>query len=361
MALAEDVKVLGINDFYVTDGYDDFFELSRKHKIYPLFNIEAIALLRGLQNKGVRINDPANPGRVYICGKGLNYPVELSSKSKKTLENVKAQSQRQIVEMIDKLNVWLREIDMNFVISYDKVRSRFARHLVRERHIAQALRAVIFERYDSDEERGEVLQKLYGGIPSGVDVNDAAALENELRNNMLKAGKKAFVPEDKKTFMPITKIREIIIDAGGIPCYPVLLDDSSGKLTEFESDWEQLYQSLINLGIYCIELIPHRNSLEIMEPFVKYFYEKDFLITFGTEHNTPGLTPLTPCCSGNTPLTDFLNQVNYEGACMIAAHQHLCKKGENGYTGGKDKTTAERNTSLKQLGNTLISEIIIGG
>ena len=345
MAVNENIRVLGINDFYVTDGYDEFAALARRNKVFPLFNIEAIALSKELQERGVRVNDPANPGRTYICGKGLNYPSTLRG----MLDDVKTESQRQIVEMLEKLNAWLKETGIDLTFSYEEIRSRFARQLVRERHIAQALRIAVFEHYPDDGQRKNILQKMYGGTSASVDIHHAAALENELRNNLLKAGKKAFVPEDEKAFPTIEQLCGIIIRAGGIPCYPVLLDDAAGKITEFEADREQLCQNLMNLNIHCIELIPQRNRLEIMEPFVRYFHEKGFTVTFGTEHNAPGLIPLTPRCSGNIPLTDFLQQVNYEGACAIAAHQYLQAQGLNDEN-GKEPTAAE----LADLGDKVI-------
>jgi hypothetical protein len=253
----------------------------------------------------------------------------------------------------------VKETGLDFVFEYETIRSRFARRLVRERHIAQALRVAVFERYADTEQRRDVLQKLYGGGASCVDINDNAALENELRNNLLKAGKKAFVPEDEKSFLSIEQVRRIILDAGGIPCYPVLLDDAAGKITEFEADRERLYKSLVNWGIHCIELIPQRNKLEIMEPFVRYFYEKDFVVTFGTEHNAPGLLPLTPHCSGNTPLTDFLLQVGYEGACVIAAHQYLHDHEEEGYVDKNGNVQLKRQSYLKKSGNTVIRDFAI--
>ena len=356
MAVKEDIKVLGINDFYVTDGYEEFSKLARRHKIFPLFNFEAIALSKSMQNKGIRVNDPNNPGRAYICGKGFNYPTTLNGKSNETLKRIEAESQRQIVEMIYKLNGWLREINTDLVFSYDNVRHNYARRLVRERHIAQAVRVSVFEHYHDNEQRKEILQKIYDDKPVGVDINDVAALENEIRNNLLKAGKKAFVPEDEKAFLSIEQTLEIIISAGGIPCYPVLLDDAAGNFTEFEADMEHLRQSLINLRIYCIELIPQRNRLEIMEPFVRYFYENGFAVTLGTEHNAPGLFPLTPCCSGKVPLTDFLRQVNYEGACIIAANQHLHNKGEQGYINDKGNAQTNKRREMTELGDTVIRE-----
>jgi len=351
MAVNEGIKVLGINDFYVTDGYDEFAALARKNHIFPLFNIEAIALSKELQDQGIRVNDPGNPGRTYICGKGLNYPSKIQGKCREMLESVKAESQRQMVEMLEKLNAWLKETGVDLIFTYDEVRRRFARQLVRERHIAQALRTAIFEHYPDDAQRKNALQKMYGGTAVGVDIHHTAALENELRNNLLKAGKKAFVPEDEKAFLSIEQVCEIIHHAGGIPCYPVLLDDAAGKITEYEANREKLYQNLIDVNIHCIELIPQRNRLEIMEPFVRFFYEKGFVVTFGTEHNAPGLIPLTPCCSGNTPLTHFLRQVNYEGACVIAAHQYLQAQGNNNEK-GKD-LLAWRNEMTK-LGDTVI-------
>ena len=359
MAEQEDIRILGINDFYETDGYEEFSNFAARKKIFPLFNFEAIALSKSMQSSGIRVNDPANPGRTYLCGKGLDYPSNIEGSNFEALEMVKSESQRQIIEMIAKLNRWLAEISLDLVFSYEEVRSRFARKLVRERHIAQALRVAIFEKYHDESIRKNILQKIYGGTTVSVDINDAAAVENEIRNNMLKAGKKAFVPEDDRAFLSIEQICAIIIEAGGIPCYPVLLDDAAGKFTDFEADKERLYKSLTELDIYCIELIPQRNKLEILEPFVRFFHERGFNITFGTEHNTPGLLPLTPFCSGNVPLTDFLMQVNYQGACLIAAHQYLRKQGKQGYIDANGKASIEKQNDMIQLGDKVIRDTIL--
>ena len=51
MAIEEKIAVLGINDFYVTDGYNAFHNGCLKNKIFPLFNIEFIGLLKEEQKK----------------------------------------------------------------------------------------------------------------------------------------------------------------------------------------------------------------------------------------------------------------------------------------------------------------------
>ena len=86
LAKAEGVSVLGINDFYTTDGYDEFAELAQKNQIFPLFNIEFMALQNDLQEAGIRVNDPNNPGRTYFSGKGLRQPSAMSNDSFKKLK-----------------------------------------------------------------------------------------------------------------------------------------------------------------------------------------------------------------------------------------------------------------------------------
>ena len=43
-AMKENVSVVGINDFYSTDGYPEWYEGARTRRLYPLFNIEFIGL-----------------------------------------------------------------------------------------------------------------------------------------------------------------------------------------------------------------------------------------------------------------------------------------------------------------------------
>ena len=101
MADSEDVKILGINDFYVTEGYGEFIEKCRRHKIFPLLNIELIGISREDQQSGIRVNDPGNPGRIYISGKGLAYPSILPVNQQEKLDRIVMESNKQVEKMID--------------------------------------------------------------------------------------------------------------------------------------------------------------------------------------------------------------------------------------------------------------------
>jgi hypothetical protein len=354
MAGREGLNVLGINDFYVTDGYEAFHDGCVKNRIFPLFNIEFIGLMKDEQKSGIRINDPNNPGRIYFCGKGLDHPFHLSSQNLQRLLEVKEETQKQLRAMLDKLNSLIIKNYPLLKLDFDIIKSKYARELVRERHIARALRELAIDHFSSLQERVDFVESLYGGKKTRTGFENSAALENEIRSNILKSGGTAFVEEDENSFLTIASLNDIITDAGGIPCYPVLLDDSSGKYTEFEADAEKLHASLSTIGVGCIELIPGRNDHDILEEFVRFFDEKGYIITFGTEHNTPEMIPLTVTARGNRQLSPFLKQTAVKGVCVIAAHQYLRAHGEDGFIYRKGKPHSSDKGYFEKLGSSVI-------
>jgi hypothetical protein len=139
-----------------------------------------------------------------------------------------------------------------------------------------------------------------------------------------------------------------------MPCYPVLLDDPSGKYTEFENDKEKLHKALSARKIGCIELIPGRNNLDKLRDFVKFFNERNYLITFGTEHNTPEMIPLTVSARGSETLDNELKQIAWESVCVIAAHQYLRAQGMQGYVLDDGSPSFDQKKELTFLGKLVI-------
>ncbi len=354
MARDEKITVLGINDFFVTDGYKAFYTGSLQNRIFPLFNIEFIGLLKEEQKKGIRINDPNNPGRIYFTGKGLDYPFNPGFLQKRKLKSVIRESQNQMKTMISKLNDIIEPVNPSIILSYEKIKREYAHDLVRERHLAKALRCISAEKYPDPQDRILFLEKIYGGKKSKAGIENPSILENEIRSNLLKSGGTAFVEENESSFLELGTIIRIILKAGGIPCYPVLLDDPSGKYTEFEGDPEKLHNSLQNLKIGCIELIPGRNNLTNLSNFVRFFNERNYLITFGTEHNTPENIPLSVTARGSEALDDELKRIAWEGVCVIAAHQYLRAQGMQGYVLPEGTPSFDQKKELSFLGKLVI-------
>ena len=354
MARHEGISVLGINDFYTTDGYEEFAEMAMRFNIFPLFNIEFIGLQKDLQEAGIRVNDPNNPGRTYFSGKGLRYPVKMSENSSKKIKTLQEESNRQTYQMVEKLNAFFAENQINLHFDTAELQQKLAKNLFRERHIAQAIRLTIFEEESTADGRKRLFEKLFSGKVLKAPLGRAASIENEIRSNLLKAGGTAFVPEDPKAFLSLEEVLGIITDAGGIPCYPVLLDDANGNFTDYEADKEKLLKELVKNDVYCIELIPGRNDYEILKDFVSFFHQNGFVITFGTEHNTPQLDPLKVSCRGGVPLDNELMEINYEGAAIIAAHQYLLSRDMAGYLDGRKAKIAEKEKFV-ELGKAVIA------
>src|SRR5690606_41088026 len=71
LAASEGIAALGVSNYYDFTVYGQFAELARQRRIFPLFGLEIIAMQDYLREANVRVNDPGNPGKTYLCGKGI--------------------------------------------------------------------------------------------------------------------------------------------------------------------------------------------------------------------------------------------------------------------------------------------------
>lgn len=358
-AVAEEVKVVGVNDFYTTEGYEEWAEGCKKRNLVPLFNIEFISLNEEDQKAGLRVNDPGNPGRTYLSGKGLSYPFKLEEPFASQLAGVRNEANLQVEAMCVKLNEILKEKNAGFTLDIDWIKDNLTKGSIRERHLAKALRLKVYEHCANDETSiAKLFQELFGGKELKSKTEDFAGVENEIRGNLLKAGGAAFVPETAKAFLPMQTVCDIIIAAGGIPTYPFLADDAAGKYTDFEGNLGKVAEQLTERGFHSVEFITTRNDVKLLEEYASYLYDKGFVVTFGSEHNSPVMEPIELFARHSTPLTEKLMNINYEGACVIAAHQHLTAQGLNGYVDEKGVADRSKRDEFVKLGDQLIKSII---
>ena len=320
-AAEEGVKVVGINDFYSTDGYGEWKEGCAARGLFPLFGIEFIALNAEDQAAGLRVNDPNNPGRTYISGKGLACPPILSGEPLRQLQAVRSESNAQVERMCAKLNEWLKAEGYGIVLDFNEIREKLTMGSIRERHLAKALRLALSSRAQSRD------------LSTLVEMTDnPATIENTLRSKLLKAGGPAFVPEDPKAFLPMETVQRIIEAAGGIPTYPFLADDAKGHFTDFEGDLQKAADTLKKRGFRSVEFITTRNTTAVLEQYAGYLEDEGFIVTFGSEHNTPAMEPIRLRTRDAAELSPKLKAINWRGACALAAHQ----AGKDSIAAGED-------------------------
>lgn len=354
-AVKEGVKVVGINDFYTTSGYEAWAEGCKKRNLFPLFGIEFISLNEADQRAGLRVNDPGNPGRTYLSGKGMSCPFMLDEPYASQLTNVRKEANDQVEAMCEKLNGLLQANRIDFSLDFEWIKNELTKGSIRERHLAKALRMKVYE-FCGNEDKNikSVFSLLFGGKELKSSITDFAGVENEIRGNLLKAGGAAFVPETAEAFLPMQTVCEIILAGGGIPTYPFLADDASGGYTDFENDLERVAIQLTERGFHSVEFITTRNDVNLLEKYAGYLYEKGFIVTFGSEHNTPAMEPIELFARNNTPLTEKLMKINFEGACVIAAHQQLVSQGQRGYVDKKGNADRTKRDDFVKLGKELI-------
>ena len=358
MAVAEDVKIVGINDFYTTDGYSEWAVACVARKLFPLFNIEYISLNREDQAAGIKVNDPNNPGRTYLSGKGQAYPAKLDEPYASKLASVRQESNLQVQQMCEMLNQHLNNCEAGFSLNFNEIKATLTKGMVRERHLAKALREKIASLGLSIENQQAFYSRIFGGKALKSDITNNAAVENEIRGNLLKAGGAAFIPENPEAFLDMETVCQIILNAGGIPTYPFLADDSKGNFTEFEAPKDVVIEILKKRNICSVEFITTRNTIAVLEEYVGFFHHQGFVVTLGTEHNTPAMEPVELFAGNKTPLTKMLLDINYKGACVVAAHQYLFATEGIGYLDKNGKPDLINRESYVELGKALIEYLI---
>jgi hypothetical protein len=205
------------------------------------------------------------------------------------------------------------------------------------------------------DNRAAMLTALYGARPK-ADVADPVAVQNELRSRLMKAGKPAFVPE---RFVTPDQARALILELGGIPCYPVLADGVE-PVCGFETPIETLIASLRERGFACAEFIPLRNRPETIERYVAAMRRAGLAVTAGTEHNTLELAPIPPRCLGGAPAPSAVQDVFWEGACVVVAHQWLALQGRPGFVNAEGRPNPDysdddtRIAAFRRLGEAVL-------
>ena len=329
MAAEQGLSVLGVSNYYDFSIYRRVAELARRYNIFPIFGLEVIALDRSLRGNRVRVNDPSNPGRIYLCGKGITDFSPLPALANILLSGIRRNDRERMIEMAKKLVdfavsrgfpskcpgcLWHDSIIAKLVTRYRCARTSI---LLQERDVARAFQEEIFEVFSEETARRSFLEALYEAAPT-APVTDPVATQNELRSRLLKSGKPAFVEE---RFVTFDEARDLIQSLGGILCYPVLLDGAN-PICEFEINLEHLIDELRRCGVRMVEFIPARNQPNILESYAVVLRNAGFAVTAGTEHNTCELGPLTLACKDGAPIPPAVAEIFREGACVAVGHQY---------------------------------------
>jgi hypothetical protein len=343
LAAEQEVGALGGSNYYDYQVYGDFAQLARAKGVFPLFGLEIISVQDDLRQAGVRVNDPDNPGRTYICGKGITRFDPMTDEANRLIGIIRRNDSERMATMVDRVRETFRERGLDTQLDYEAVIDTVVRRhgvlretvYLQERHISKAFQESLFNEVPAAS-RIERLSAILGAKTKASGPEDYVAIQNDIRSHLMKAGKPAFV---KEAFLSFEEAHRLILELGGIPSYPPLADSAS-PVCEYEQDPDDLVRKLKDRNIHAVEWIPVRNKTEVLRHYVTRMRGAGLVATGGTEHNTLDVIRIDPTCKdGEMP--DDLRAIFWEGACVVAAHQFLTLHGECGYVDGRGRPNAD--------------------
>ncbi len=362
-ATNEGIGILGVSNYYDFTVYKTFTDNARAAGIFPLYGLEIIALDPELQASGTKVNDPGNPGRFYICGKGISRFAPLDPDAVERLQWIRDSDTARMDAMTAAIEGLCAAAGVPTGLDAGTIRRDIAAAagcdastvVLQERHVAQAFGAALAGIANSTGKAVTDLLSAVCGAP--VSATDPAGMQNALRSHLMKAGKPAYVPE---RFVNFEQAFELILALGGVPTYPTLADGAK-PICPFEDDVAGLVAELKARGIHAAELIPIRNTPEVLVNYVNAFRAAGMIVTAGTEHNTPDRIPVLPRCVGGAPVPDEIQGILLEGALVLAGHQTLVSQGKAGYVLRDGTLNPEypdqetRIASLRRVGEDAVS------
>lgn len=340
-ARTEGVRAIGISNFYDQSVYGRFAELCGTAGIVPLYGLEFITLVPDLEAAGIRVNDPANPGRMYVCGKGIDPFRAKSGGAAATAAEIRGGNDARACEMVQRLDAHLQAAGLPTRLTAGGIAADVAARAgvpvgfvsLQERHIARAVEEAVSAM--PREGRAAVLERAYGG-PAKASLDDPVGMQGEIRSRLLKTGTPGFAPEVPLSF---EGAYAYVLAMGGIPCYPTLADGVS-PVCPFEDPAAELAAALVARGIHLAELIPIRNTSAVVDAYVAAFRDAGIEVVAGTEHNTADRIPFDPACTDG-PLSETARAAFWRGTCLVAAHQARVAAGLPGYVDHTGRRAAD--------------------
>jgi hypothetical protein len=357
-AVAEGVAAVGFSNFFDHHVYADLADRAQAAGIVALFGLEFITVVPELAAAGVRVNDPANPGRMYFCGKGIDPMSPPSARRAGVATAIRTGNDARSAAMVERLAAHFASVGFDSGLTAAAIAERVASRAgvpvawvsLQERHIAQAFQEALAAL--PRDRRATVLTAAYGR-PSTVDPDAAVALQGELRSRLLKVGTPGFVAEVP---LELGDAYAYVLDARGIPTYPILADGAD-PVCPYEASPADLAEQLRGLGVWAAELIPIRNHQAVVDQYVQTLTDAGLIVMAGTEHNTLDQIPLEPACVDG-PCSDFARGAFYEAACVVAAHADRVRQGAPGYVSedGAKVTDGAGYRALVEWGDRLITK-----
>jgi len=307
LAKKNGIRLMGIVDFDVLDGVDEFLNACDRLGVRGSAGMETRVFLPEFASR--EINSPGNSGVFYILGVGFASGQLPEGPAADILDDLRLRARQRNLGVVEGVNACLSPV----CIDYDRdVLPLTPRGNATERHIVLAyLHAA--ERLLADPAAFWVEKLALPPDQAANVVHDSAGLQQQVRSRLMKRGGSGFTGPGLGAFPTLQQVIQLCQACGAIPCAAWLDGLSPG-----EQDFAGLLDLLLPQGVAALSLIPDRNwniaDREVQRVKVQKLYDvvrlaedRDLPILAGTEMNgfgqklvddfdVPELAPVRQAC-----------------------------------------------------------------
>ncbi len=353
-ARREGLSVVGLVDFDVLDGVDEFFAAASRVGIPAITGMETRAYIPEFSTR--EINSPGEPGISYHMGCGFIKSEISDPWSMEFAATIRRNAQARNIEMLRRVNQYLSPVEVDYQADLLPLSPSGT---PTERHICLAY----------DNKAAAIFPDRAGRVAFWCDklgmeadkmeamVDDPAALKAAIRAKTMKRGGVGYMQPTAETFPLMTDVNRFALALGAIPTLTWLDGTSQG-----EQDIEELLTLQMRHGVAAVNIIPDRNwnikdpatrALKVgkLVEFVQLADSKHLPIVVGTEMNAPGLKFVDDFDAPElAPVVDSF----IRGAWIMVGHTVAAHSEGRGYLSpwaqAKFDSLQDRNAHFEELG-----------
>lgn len=280
-------KLMGIVDFDVLDGADEFLDGCEAVGVRGSTGIETRVFLPEFITR--EINAPGEPGIYYHMGIGFT-STQAPEPAAGILADMRQRASQRNRRVADRVNAYLSPVTIDYerdVLPLTPSGNATERHMV-VAYLSTAKRLVS----DPVQFWANKLHLELG--QAAALMRDGPKFQSLVRKKLMKRGGVGYVRPDHQSFPTVDQFHQMIAACGALPCATWLDGTSEG-----EQDMEELLHLLIGKGAAALNIVPDRNwniadpeirriKLQKLYDVVDLAQELSLPLNVGTEMNSFG-------------------------------------------------------------------------
>jgi hypothetical protein len=285
------LKAMGIVDFDVLDGVDEFLQACDLVALRGSAGLETRVFVPEFATR--EINSPGEPGVCYQMGAGLTSS-HATGRAADILADLRQRAATRNRTMLQKVNAYLDPVTIDY--EADVVPLTPAGNAT-ERHMLTAYVAAAERTYPARAERVRFWAERLGQRAEQVEagIEDAPGFQNVIRSKLMKQGGVGYMQPGPDSFPSLDALHEMAVLCQALPCFTWL-----DGMSEGEQAIEELLNLMVKRGAVAVNVIPDRNwnlknhdekqvKVRNLYHIVRLAQEYDLPLNVGTEMNRFGL------------------------------------------------------------------------